>query len=149
MISEYHDNIKVPKKRVQEEIVPFVKREKTKEFKDPYRPAALKKCEPFYSDQLTYQEEPNRLKKFRAQSKEERSSPRHKFTKEKHKGRVEHMYPFFPAHGPKSGKDGYFNVLKGIGVPFTAFPKIEYKNMKENNKKPFKDPFKYLHLFNF
>jgi len=67
-MGEYKTEMKKVKKKPAEEIIP-VKREKPA-YKQPFKPAALKKCEPFMPDQVQYSEEKERLKAFYALSKE-------------------------------------------------------------------------------
>ena len=92
---EYHTDMKKPKRKTAESEEPRPKHEK-KEFKLPFRPAALKKCEAFQADELAYGEDKERLKSFRAQSKEERKTSKEKFKPVKMKGQAEHTFAFKP-----------------------------------------------------
>jgi len=95
---EYRTDIKGIKKKPVFEVVPVNKK---KEFKQPFKPASLKKCEPFNNDNQVFGEEKERLKTFKEISKKERSSPKGKFKLPKLPGSATHDYAFMPPIGFK------------------------------------------------
>lgn len=142
-MGEYRTEVPKQKKKPTEFIVPFRTRPK-KDFKDPFRPAALKKCEPFINDKITYAEPKVRLEKFSEESKYIRQHGRNKYKKFHMPTFTQHDKAFKPASSPRSGLEGYIGDKKQLfgGYPFVDFEKKVLKNLREQ-KKAFKDPFKY------
>jgi hypothetical protein len=125
-------------------------RKENKQFKKPFQPASLKKCDPFYNNEQTYgmynDEEKDALMN---EYKDFKKNGRKKYEKQLAPGAIKHLQPFRPARLVTSGRDGLFAQYTSEGLPEPKEEKKDEMSLREKreleakNRRP---PFTYNKL---
>ena len=124
-------------------------RKNPKNFKKPFVPASLKKCDCFASDSLTYGINPliqsQRLEEYR----ESKKKGREKYIETLPPGSVKHLKAFSPPKLISTGRNGLFDDnLYAIPEIKTEEKKMTLQERLENEQKNKKKPFTYNRLMN-
>jgi len=125
-------------------------RKENKQFKKPFQPASLKKCDPFYNNEQTYgmynDEEKEALMN---EYKDFKKNGRKKYESKLAPGAIKHLQPFRPARLVVTGRDGLFDEYRSDGLPEPKEDKKDGMSLREKreleakNRRP---PFTYNKL---
>ena len=124
-----------------------------KQFKKPFQPASLNRCEPFANNEQTYgMYTDEEIEKRMEEYKDYKKTGNKRYEKILPKGSVKHMKAFMPAKLVSTGRDALFNddlyKIPEIEEKKDTRTAEEIKKEEEEKKKKARPPFTYNKLMN-